>query len=426
MIKHAKGTRWAAIAVGCLAVPATGWFGLSSAAAADPSGISAAESGAQAAFYTYQAPGGASTRGQRVIALTFDDGPGPDTLPILSVLEQYHVPATFFEIGENVASHPGWTASVADAGYPVQDHTWNHADLTTIPASAYGLEVDRTQAEIASVTGKTPNCVRPPYDSFNAGVVQQLASRGLTTMSYSIDPKDWSDPGVSSIVQRVVGAALPGGVVDLHDGGAAAQTLAALPRIIDELRGMGYSFVSICGSSGPSRPYAYRSSVLGFGRVSTPVASLTDKSPPAGSAATSDGRGYWLVASDGGVFTYGDAHFYGSTGNLTLRQPIVGIAPTPDGRGYWLVASDGGVFTYGDAHFYGSTGNLTLNARIAALAPDPATGGYWLLAQDGGVFSFRAPFYGSGAGGPSDRTFFAIDSTRQGTGYLLGYTVPLS
>ena len=75
-------------------------------------------------------------------------------------------------------------------------------------------------------------------------------------------------------------------------------------------------------------------------------------------AATPDGRGYWLVASDGGVFAYGDAAFHGSTGNLVLNRPVVGMAATPDGRGYWLVASDGGIFAFGDAGFHGSAGDL--------------------------------------------------------------------
>ena len=75
-----------------------------------------------------------------------------------------------------------------------------------------------------------------------------------------------------------------------------------------------------------------------------------------GIAATPDGGGYWLVASDGGVFSYGDTNFYGSAGGTHLNRPVVGIAATPDGGGYWLVASDGGVFNYGDAGFYGSAG----------------------------------------------------------------------
>ena len=84
-------------------------------------------------------------------------------------------------------------------------------------------------------------------------------------------------------------------------------------------------------------------------------------------AASPTGHGYWLVASDGGIFTYGDASFQGSAGGLALNKPIVGMAATPDGGGYWLVASDGGVFTYGDAVFHGSTGGLALDAPIVAM-----------------------------------------------------------
>jgi hypothetical protein len=76
--------------------------------------------------------------------------------------------------------------------------------------------------------------------------------------------------------------------------------------------------------------------------------------PVVGMATTPDGRGYWEVASDGGVFTFGDAPFLGSMGGHPLNEPVVGMATTPDGRGYWEVASDGGIFTFGDARFFGS------------------------------------------------------------------------
>ena len=85
-------------------------------------------------------------------------------------------------------------------------------------------------------------------------------------------------------------------------------------------------------------------------------------------APTPDGRGYWLVASDGGIFAYGDAAFYGSTGNITLNQPIVGMSVDLTGTGYWLVASDGGIFAFGTAPFYGSTGNIRLNRPIVGMA----------------------------------------------------------
>jgi ribosomal protein L24E len=85
-------------------------------------------------------------------------------------------------------------------------------------------------------------------------------------------------------------------------------------------------------------------------------------------AATPDGGGYWLVASDGGIFSFGDASFYGSTGALTLNKPIVGMAATPDGDGYWLVASDGGIFSFGDAKYYGSNGGTQLTKPAVAIS----------------------------------------------------------
>ena len=108
--------------------------------------------------------------------------------------------------------------------------------------------------------------------------------------------------------------------------------------------------------------------------------------------------GYWQVGSDGGIFSFGAAQFYGSTGSMHLNKPVVAMAATPDGNGYWLVASDGGVFAYGDAQFYGSTGSITLNKPIIGMIPTLDGGGYWLIASDGGVFAFGdAKFYGSTA-----------------------------
>ena len=124
--------------------------------------------------------------------------------------------------------------------------------------------------------------------------------------------------------------------------------------------------------------------------------SLQLNKPIVGMAATPDGKGYWLVASDGGIFNYGDAGFYGSAGSIQLNKPIVGMAATPDGKGYWLVASDGGIFNYGDAGFYGSAGSIQLNKPIVGMAATPDGKGYWLVASDGGIFNYGdAGFYGS-------------------------------
>ena len=89
------------------------------------------------------------------------------------------------------------------------------------------------------------------------------------------------------------------------------------------------------------------------------------------------------MATDGGIFSYGDAQFYGSTGSMHLNQPIVGMAATPDGGGYWLVASDGGIFAYGDAHFYGSTGSIHLNKPIVGMVRRPMVGATGWSRQTG-------------------------------------------
>ncbi|HET9772457.1 MAG TPA: Calx-beta domain-containing protein [Acidimicrobiia bacterium] len=128
------------------------------------------------------------------------------------------------------------------------------------------------------------------------------------------------------------------------------------------------------------------------------------------------GQGYWFVAADGGIFAFGNAGFFGSTGSLRLRQPVVGMAATPSAKGYWLVAADGGIFAFGDAAFFGSTGNISLNQPIVGMAPTPSGKGYWFVARDGGVFSFGdAGFFGAPAN-PA-QPIVGIATTPTGQGY---------
>ncbi len=142
--------------------------------------------------------------------------------------------------------------------------------------------------------------------------------------------------------------------------------------------------------------------------------------PVVGMAATSDGRGYWLVAADGGVFNYGDAGFYGSTGSIKLNKPIIGLIPTLDGRGYWLIASDGGVFAFGDATFYGSTGADDLDSPVTGAAPSYLAGGYWLVDANGQVFNFGdAPHEGQPSSAPGGYRITGLAGTRNSQGYWL-------
>ncbi|MEO1064370.1 MAG: hypothetical protein AAFZ07_23365 [Actinomycetota bacterium] len=166
-----------------------------------------------------------------------------------------------------------------------------------------------------------------------------------------------------------------------------------------------------------------------FGDLSTITtpdgAPITDvlNGPVVGSTATPTGQGYWMVASDGGIFAFGDAEFHGSMGGQPLNGPVVGLAPTPTNDGYWLVATDGGIFAFGDADFYGSVpGELApgqaLNAPVTSMIPQGE--GYLMVASDGGIFNFGdSKFHGSLGGQPIAASIVTATVRSDRSGYLL-------
>ncbi len=190
-----------------------------------------------------------------------------------------------------------------------------------------------------------------------------------------------------------------------------------------------YAFSGSFGLPGPPSPpnssywtVASDGGVFSFGNAQFhgSTGALTLNSPIVGMATTPDHGGYWLVASDGGVFAFGDATYFGSTGALRLNSPVVGMAATPDGRGYWLVAADGGVFSFGDALFQGSMGGKPLNKPIVGMATTHDGLGYWLVASDGGIFSFGdAAFHGSTGALVLNRPVVGMALTLDGLGYWL-------
>ncbi len=203
---------------------------------------------------------------------------------------------------------------------------------------------------------------------------------------------------------------------DAANYGSPATTFAGVPRdLVPTFVGIaptpdakGYWILEL-PLSGLATVVPYGDATF-YGDATTIAGTPDHVGQPVGIAATPDGKGYWIVESDGGVFAFGDAAFYGSMGGQLLNRPVVGIAPTPDAKGYWLTATDGGVFGFGDATFAGSMGGQPLNRPVSGIAADPA-GGYWLSAQDGGVFAFGgAPFLGSMGGQPLNQPIFAINS----------------
>lgn len=174
------------------------------------------------------------------VALTFDDGPSADWTPsILTTLERTRTPATFFVVGASVSSRPNLIRRENADGFPILIHTWDHPFMTKLTTSQRVWEISSTVDAIHNVLG-ADYCIpywRPPFGDYNAEVVAQAQEMGLSTVTWNVDPQDWSAPGVQVIVDRVLSAAQPGCIILLHDGYFnRQQTAQALPLIIAGLR----------------------------------------------------------------------------------------------------------------------------------------------------------------------------------------------
>lgn len=182
----------------------------------------------------------------RDIALTFDDGPGPYTPGVLSVLEQAHVRATFFAIGKMERYFSESTVREINDGDVIGDHTESHPFLAHLSAHEQHEELFEQIARIELLGGPRPDLFRPPYGSFNATTLRELQALHLLMVLWSVDTGDYQQPGVSVIVQRVLAGARPGAILLMHDGGGnRSQTIAALPIIIRELRARGFHLVTV-------------------------------------------------------------------------------------------------------------------------------------------------------------------------------------
>lgn len=206
-----------------------------------------------------------------LVALTFDDGPDPVWTPrILSVLERYHVPATFFVIGENgVANRSLLQRMVAD-GDEIGNHSYTHPNMAGAGPTSVGLELNATQRLVEAYTGRSTRLFRAPYfgdaeptTADELVPAQYAQDHGYTIVGLHADSEDWTRPGVDSIVDRTVTdvtSATPDrseNVILMHDGGGdRAQTLAALPQVIERLEAQGYRFVPVSTLAGLSRDQA--------------------------------------------------------------------------------------------------------------------------------------------------------------------------
>jgi Fibronectin type III domain len=367
-----------------------------------------------------------------------------------------------------IALNPQPVVTIRDAGGNTVTTDTNAITMAitngtgTAGATLTGPCTGTTTAGVATFTGCTVNSAGAGYTltatdtldalnqasaTFNVGLSVSCSATGLTAAaSNAAVTLTWTAPSCNG------GSAITG--YKIFEGSATgAESTTAVNGTLDPsagyvvtgltngtkyyftvqaVNGVGSSASSNEASASPNGPAATPTGgyweaasdggVFSFGNAQSfgSAASLPLNHPVVGMTPTHDRQGYWLVASDGGIFNYGDAHFYGSTGGMTLNKPIVGMAVTPDGGGYWLVASDGGIFAYGDAHFYGSTGGMALNKPIVGMAANPAGAGYWLVASDGGIFNYGgAAFKGSTGGLTLNKPIVGMAAAPDGGGYWL-------
>lgn len=204
----------------------------------------------------------------KLVSLTFDDGPDPTWTPqILAILEKYHVPGTFFVIGENGVANRGLLQRMVADGDEIGNHSYTHPNMANSTPTGIKLELNATQRLIEAYTGRSTRLFRAPYfgdaepttaDELDPALVAQ--NQGYTIVGLHADPGDWMRRPADEVVKLTVDAVNAGNadrsanIILLHDGGGdRSQTVAALPRIIQQLQAQGYRFVPVSTLAGLKR-----------------------------------------------------------------------------------------------------------------------------------------------------------------------------
>jgi peptidoglycan-N-acetylglucosamine deacetylase len=182
---------------------------------------------------------------QPYIAMTFDDGPSAENTPrLLEMLKQRNIKATFFLIGQNVASNPDLVRRILAEGHEIGNHSWTHPQLSRLSDQKVTAEITKTQDAIKEASGFTPTLLRPPYGAITPRQREWIEDQfGLSIILWSIDPFDWKRPGASVITQRILSQARPGAIILSHD--IHKQTVDAMPATLDGLMRKGFKFVTV-------------------------------------------------------------------------------------------------------------------------------------------------------------------------------------
>jgi hypothetical protein len=377
--------------------------------------------------------------GDEMNASVFEDSPGTWTIAIDDVTSgqavsgsvAYSGPGTSAEwIEEAPSSASGQQLTLADFGT---------AHFTNLAVSGSNLnagvlfpvDMDDASGNIISSPGAISNgSFSVTYDGPTPTTTVPTATRATTSIVDSVSPTTSSSGASVAYSARVASAGgAPTGTVAFTSGSRALCVTAQLASGA----GSCSSTAAPVGTDTITATYSGDSKFAGSASTTTLQVSGSPSLTTPPPTPTTSTHGYWLVGSDGGIFSFGSARFYGSTGSLHLQRPVVGMTPTVDRGGYWLVASDGGVFSFGNAGYFGSIPGLgiapagtpgavkKLNAPVVGMVPSSDDGGYFMVASDGGVFAFGdAKFEGScpsigGCSGPA----VAVMPDASGNGYWL-------
>ncbi|MBV9873393.1 MAG: polysaccharide deacetylase family protein [Verrucomicrobia bacterium] len=231
------------------------------------------------------------------VAMTFDDGPSPETTPrLLDILKQRNIKATFFMIGQNAQANPTIVQRILAEGHEIGNHSWTHPQLSKLSDDRVTEEITKTQTAIKNACGYTPVLLRPPYGAITARQKDWIEKQfGLSVIIWSVDPFDWKRPGASVIEQRILAGARPGAIVLSHD--IHKQTVDAMPATLDALAAKGFKFVTVSQLIAMNKP------------KSSP--SPSPESRPSGSPRPSPSKKHAKLAAQNG----GNAESVGNAAN---------------------------------------------------------------------------------------------------------------
>lgn len=203
---------------------------------------------------------------EKCVALTFDDGPGPDTPKLLDTLKAENVPATFLLVGKSVATYPDTVTREFQEGHSLGVHTWNHPQLTKLPDDKIVKEITSTADAIKKAAPDAQvNFTRPPYGAFNPRVISVLKSLNQATVIWDVDTLDWKHRDPNAVLKQIQQQTKPGSIILMHD--IHPTSIQAVPEIIKYLRSQGFTMVTVPelfgGSLTPGKIYFDQNMVRG-------------------------------------------------------------------------------------------------------------------------------------------------------------------